>query len=260
MPSSPAISSNNSRGPYEEASSPTTITSPSRRHADIWQAQVSDLMVLEGDDRGLIFFSEIDLRKKFLRDIQAAWEQLEKQCCTSTICTENFECAGRSRIALAEEKAHLGLLRFFDRDTTRIRKGYADHGYVNFLAPPLDAIGDQYLHQPVEPAEAPFGTAVATTGDAAGLPSASVSPADDALSTSIRNRTDRVLPSSKHAGAKKRMSVALTSFHKELFDLQNIMSLVEDEGADRLELVMWEIEERSDVLAGCTTISVKQKS
>lgn len=203
------------------------IKSPPRKQTEMYRAQVAALDMTEGDERGRIFFGELAERKTLEKSTAEAWSNLEKSCCCGPDTIDAFQSVNRMKLQKQESKAFIGLCRFFENDCERIRNGFDDHSYVNFLPPAEDLLSMQYhrLHDSV------------TTG--------SSSPGTIGSDSPSRRSTAAVL---NHPG-RKRMSVALTSFNREVLDLQNVMQIFEEESSCRLAAVMSEIDERLTAVA-----------
>jgi hypothetical protein len=176
-----------------------------RRREDIVKARFADLEIHEGDHRGEVFFGEFEARKKLTKAMDHAWSDLLSKGCDSFECIASYETADRCKHNNAELKEFEGFLSFHVREMERIRLGHADHSYVNFLSP---SVGKKKHVTTIAEVTTTSG------GDSAAVHT-TISPA-----------------------RKRRASVALTTFHRDLMDFQDLVEVQNEEQEARLGLVL----------------------
>jgi hypothetical protein len=111
------------------------VTNP-RKREELLRAQLADLDLREGDGRGVVFFSEIAVRKGLAAEMHVQWVQLEVHCCTSMEGISAMESASRSHLMVLEQHRWEGLQKWFRLEFERVLHHYVDHSYINYLMPP----------------------------------------------------------------------------------------------------------------------------
>ncbi|CUG89160.1 Hypothetical protein, putative [Bodo saltans] len=179
-----------------------------RKKSSYWKARHSDLEIHEGDDRGAVFFGEFEARKLLTKAMERAWDDLLLNGCKVHETLEAYENADRCKCETSERKEFEGLLRFQVREMERVRLGHAEHSYINFVSPCF------IEQQAKKHAHVQSSTSSSHTNDHHGEPQGAPKP------------------------HKKRASVALTTFHRDLMDFQDLVEVGSEEQAERLEIVL----------------------
>jgi hypothetical protein len=189
----------------------TSELSP-RKKTSYWKAKNSDLEIHEGDARGAVFFGEFEARKLLTKVMDRSWDDLLSNGCKVPSSIVAYEHADRCKCEMSEQKEFEGLLRFQLRDVERVRQGHAEHSYINFVSPGFIE-QKQQKHAHLQ---------------------------EIAFPSSSGGHNARDAPGSLAGGKqiKKRASVALTTFHRDLLDFQELVEVGSDEQEARLCTVL----------------------